>query len=187
MGAGEFRRELCDKIQTYKSAINYELHRTEIFTTSEFINNNVASLTNKEREARWPGWVQNFITACGTERDFLGLGIAGNFPAYNTMSDGTYMIRSFSNDVYLTLVGGTSVTTRKIAPPDKGKLHGRSTDATMQWTFEEMEEFAKDLANNLEYGVVFRDELTSLAFLRRMSQALLNSTSLYEDIVKDGD
>ena len=103
--------------------------------TSEFINNNITSLTNEEREARWLGWVQNFTTACGTERDFLGLGITGNFPAYNIVSDGTYMIRSFSNDVYLALVGGTLVITQKIAPQDKGKLHGRSTDATMQWTF----------------------------------------------------
>ena len=135
VGAGEFRWELHNKIQTYESTISYELHRTEIFMTSEFINNNITSLTNEEREARWLGWVQNFTTACGTERDFLGLGITGNFPAYNIVSDGTYMIRSFSNDVYLALVGGTLVITQKIAPQDKGKLHGRSTDATMQWTF----------------------------------------------------
>lgn len=95
VGAIGIRQVLLDSIQMYGDIMNSTIHVADILLTPDFINSNIADLTREEREARWPGWVQTFATACRTEKDFFDLASPGNFSAYNIVSDGMYMICGF--------------------------------------------------------------------------------------------
>jgi thiaminase/transcriptional activator TenA len=86
----------------------------------EFINNNIANLSQEERDRRWQGWVTKFGTACGTEAAFFGLAIPNKFSAYNIVKDGTYNIRSYrAGNAYLTSSQPILVVTQEDPPQDE--------------------------------------------------------------------
>lgn len=92
---------------------------------AEFINNNIANLSQEERDRRWQGWVTKFGTACGTEAAFFGLAIPNKFSAYNIVKDGTYNIRSYrAGNAYLTSSQPILVVTQEDPPQDERKVRG---------------------------------------------------------------